>query len=119
MLKMLDDLIFQGVISKHNKSYRSWEGSDFGLIIDDIPYAGVKPIKVNLPVSGLETTNITISALSTTGYEFCIVAFVGYTAQGSPPPNIPGFDLFIILGFLTISIIVIKTQIQARKQNNY
>jgi hypothetical protein len=96
--------------------FLNWEGSEFSLIIDDTPYTGAKPIKVNLPVNGLESKNITISALSTTGYEFCIAAFVGYSGQGSTPPQgIAGFDLFIILGFLTISIILFKKQIQVRK----
>jgi len=95
--------------------FLNWEGSEFSLIIDGTPYTGAKPIKVNLPVNGLESTIITISALSTTGYEFCIAAFVGYEQDSTPPQGIPGFDLFIILGFSTISIILLKKQIQARK----
>lgn len=101
--------------------FLNWEGSEFNLIIDGAPHTGARPIKVNLPVTGLESKNITISAISTSGYEMCIAAFVGYNAQGSTPPgptlpqSIPGFNLFIILGFLTVSIILLKKQIRARK----
>jgi len=95
--------------------FLNWEGSEFSLIIDGTPYTGAKPIKVNLPVNGLESINITISALSTIDYEFCIVAFVGYEQGSTSTQGIPGFDLFIILGLLTISIILFKKQIQTRK----